>query len=71
MRPQKRSKVEHSNVGTDEDHSNYAYYLREEGRVDSGGSDDAESKRGLTDGIIMQTVDYSVEFEGERDGSRR
>ncbi|KAK5704477.1 hypothetical protein LTR17_021859 [Elasticomyces elasticus] len=62
-----RSKVERSNK-TDDD-ANYVHHLKQ-GRGGNRGSEDAESERRLTDGIL-QTVDYLVEFEEESDRTRR
>lgn len=44
----------------------YSYYARK-GREDRGGDDiETESKKGLTDGVIMQTFDYTVEYDEDR-----
>jgi len=51
-----------------EDGTDFADYTRGGRDVRAKGSDDVEteSKEGLTDGIILQTFDYTVEYEEDR-----
>jgi hypothetical protein len=46
------------------DEAAYTHYT-EERNSDGARGDDSESKKGLTDGI-MQTIDYRVEYSGDR-----